>query len=222
MGATEGGRLGDSSLTRVLHPTELRGRHVVLTPLEVGDADALLAAATVDRTTYGFTPVPGSADEVDEQVRWLLDERSHGACLPFVLRAASDGTVLGQTRLSSMRTFPGFADPAIVEIGGTWLTPSAQRTAVNTEAKRLLLAHAFDDLGVERVELRTDVRNAVSRAAIARIGATFEGVLRSWQPSFAPGEAEVLRDTAMFSILRREWPAVRDGLDARLHASALR
>jgi len=96
------------------------------------------------------------------------------------------------------------------------LAAPAQRTGVNTAAKRLLLGHAFDTLGAQRVELRTDARNARSHAAILRIGAQFEGVLRAWQPSFVPGEETMLRDSAMFSILAAEWPRVRAHLDALL------
>jgi hypothetical protein len=136
--------------------------------------------------------------------------------LPFVIADTARGALLGQTRLFTFRSFPGHPDPTALEIGGTWLAGPAQRTGVNTAAKRLLLGHAFDTLGTQRVELRTDVRNARSRAAILRIGAQFEGVLRSWQPSFAPGEASMLRDSAMFSIVAAEWPRVKAHLDSLL------
>ncbi len=96
-----------------------------------------------------------------------------------------------------------------MEIGGTWLAASAQRTGINVEAKLLLLAHAFDEWGTARVDLKTDARNAKARAAIEGLGARLDGVLRSWQPSQAPGEADRLRDSAMYSILAAEWPAAR-------------
>jgi RimJ/RimL family protein N-acetyltransferase len=99
-----------------------------------------------------------------------------------------------------------------VEIGGTFLAASAQRTGINTEAKLLLLEHAFDVLGVGRVDLKTDARNDRSRNAMLRIGATFEGVLRNWQPSLVPGEEGLLRDSALYSITDREWPEVREHL----------
>jgi RimJ/RimL family protein N-acetyltransferase len=106
--------------------------------------------------------------------------------------------------------------PYAVEIGGTWLAASAQGTGINVDAKLLLLTHAFEHWQVGRVDLKTDARNERSRNAIARIGATFEGVLRSWQPSLVAGEEGRLRDTAMFSIVAGEWPAVRARLDQRL------
>jgi RimJ/RimL family protein N-acetyltransferase len=103
-----------------------------------------------------------------------------------------------------------------IEIGSTWLAASAQRTAVNTEAKCLMLVHAFDVLGVHRVVLNTDVRNERSRAAIARIGATFEGVLHTYRY----GVEGTPRDTATFAIPVRDWPTVRERLEARLSASS--
>jgi RimJ/RimL family protein N-acetyltransferase len=102
--------------------------------------------------------------------------------------------------------------PYAVEIGGTWLAASAQRTGINTEAKLLLLDYAFSVLGVGRVDLKTDARNDRSRNAMARIGGTFEGVLRNWQPSLVPGEEGRLRDSALYSILDTEWPDVHERL----------
>jgi RimJ/RimL family protein N-acetyltransferase len=102
--------------------------------------------------------------------------------------------------------------PYAVEIGGTWLAATAQRTGINSEAKFLLLRHAFETWGVARVDLKTDARNERSRAAILRLGATFEGVLRSWQPSLVQGEQDRYRNSAMFSITREEWPQVREHL----------
>ena len=106
--------------------------------------------------------------------------------------------------------------PYAVEIGGTWLAASAQRTGINIEAKLLLLTHAFDTWSVGRVDFKTDARNERSRGAIAALGATFEGILRNWQPSHAPGEEGRLRDSAMYSITAVEWPAVRSHLNERL------
>jgi RimJ/RimL family protein N-acetyltransferase len=101
-----------------------------------------------------------------------------------------------------------------VEVGGTWLAASAQRTPINTEAKLLMFEHAFEVLGVHRVAVCTDVRNARSRTAILRIGATFEGVLRSHRGSYVPGEGA--RDSAMYSVIAGEWPDVKTLLLARL------
>ncbi|MEY2973809.1 MAG: hypothetical protein RIR49_229, partial [Actinomycetota bacterium] len=102
--------------------------------------------------------------------------------------------------------------PDAVEIGGTWLTPSAQRTGANTDAKLLMLAHAFDVLAVHRVTIKTDARNARSRANIERVGGVFEGVLRSHMRA----SDGAVRDTAMYSILAAEWPVVRERLRSRL------
>ena len=103
------------------------------------------------------------------------------------------------------------------DIGGTWLAASAQRTAINTEAKYLLLRNAFDQWNVHRVAICTDSRNTQSRTAIVRIGASFEGILRSHRGSYAPGEENIVaRDSAMYSVVRASWPDVRRSLEARL------
>ena len=128
----------------------------------------------------------------------------------------ADDRVVGSTRFLNLRSWgrPGAnGDPDVAEVGATWLAASAQRSPVNTEAKLLQLTHAFDVWGVERLELKTDARNDRSRAAIERLGARFEGVLRAYQPAADhPGA----RDTAMYSILAAEWPDVRTNLVTRL------
>ena len=123
---------------------------------------------------------------------------------------------MGCTALWDPRTWPGRDDLRAIEVGWTWLAASAQGTGINTEAKLLLFTYAFETLGVVRVDLKTDARNARSRRAIERLGTRFEGVLRSWSPSWAPGEEGLLRDSAMFSVLATEWPAVKAALGARL------
>ena len=115
-----------------------------------------------------------------------------------------------------LRWWRGRTDPDEVEIGGTWLAADVQRTAVNTEAKLLLLTHAFEQWNVDRVALATDERNERSRSAIARLGATFEGILRNHRPSKVPGEDGLARNTALFSITAAEWPEVRKSLSDRL------
>jgi RimJ/RimL family protein N-acetyltransferase len=120
------------------------------------------------------------------------------------------------TRYMSIRRREGEEIPYAVEIGGTWLCASAQRTGINTEAKLILLAHAFEVWGVGRVDFKTDARNERSRRAIERLGATFEGVLRHWQPSLVSGEETQLRNSAMYSILDTEWPRVSADLRSRL------
>jgi RimJ/RimL family protein N-acetyltransferase len=126
------------------------------------------------------------------------------------------GRAVGATRYLTIRCRPGEKTPFAVEIGGTWLAASAQRTNINSEAKFLLMTYAFEEWGVARVDLKTDARNERARAAMARIGATFEGVLRQWQPSQVLGEERLLRSSAMYSVLDSEWPAVRHSLKSRL------
>ena len=115
-----------------------------------------------------------------------------------------------------LRRWRGRDEPDEVEIGGTWLAPDAQRSPINTEAKLLLLVHAFDVWQVTRVALATDVRNERSRRAIERIGARFEGTLRHHRPSLSPGEEGRARDTALFAITDDDWPDVRSNLARRL------
>jgi RimJ/RimL family protein N-acetyltransferase len=149
-------------------------------------------------------------------VTWLLGQADQDQAVPFAQRLRGSGRVVGCTRFMELRWWRGRAEPDEVEIGGTWLAADVQRTGTNTEAKLLLLAHAFNEWHVDRVALAADERNARSRTAIARLGATFEGVLRKHRPSKAPGEIGTARDTALFSITADEWPAVRAALAGRL------
>lgn len=199
-----------------LPDVRLEGALVRLEPLSPDHVDGLVSAAGEDRGTYGFTSVPVDRDAMAQQVRALLAARREGECLPFAQVRVADAAVVGMTRYLTLRYRPGRATPYAVEIGGTWLSASAQRTGVNVEAKLLLLTHAFETWHVGRVDLKTDARNARSRAAIEALGATPEGVLRNWQPSHVPGEEDALRDTAMYSVVDGEWPAVRDRLASRL------
>lgn len=197
-------------------PLILEGELIRLTPLGLGDVDALAAAAGEDRSSYTFARVPAGEAETRHYVDGLLERAAEGTTIPFVIRRRADDRALGCTRFLSIQRWFEREHPDAVEIGGTWLAASAQRTRMNTEAKYLLLRHAFDIWGVQRVDLRTDARNARSRASIERIGARFEGVLRSWQPSVVAGEPGLPRDTAIFSIIAAEWPGVRDRLVALL------
>ena len=120
--------------------------------------------------------------------------------------------MLGSTRFLALRWFSGRGFPDAVEIGGTWLAASAQRTGANTEAKLLMLTHAFETWNVQRVDFKTDARHARSRAAIERLGAQFDGIMRNWQASLVPGEEGQARDSAMYSIIPSEWPAIRSRL----------
>ena len=193
----------------------LSGRVVRVEPLAFGHVDGLVAAAAENRDTFGFTSVPHGRDGVVAYVDEILDATRSGQAIGFAQVRVEGGAVVGATRYLSFRSAPGAALPYAVEIGGTWLAASAQGTGINTEAKLLLLSHTFDVWHVGRVDFKTDARNERSRAALAAIGATFEGVLRNWQPSHAPGEAGRLRDSAMYAIADDDWPGVRAHLLAR-------
>ena len=194
----------------------LAGRLVRLEPLAETHVEPLVAAASEERSTYGYTAVPSGRSEMAEYVHDLLSPASRDDTIPFVQVRAVDGRPVGVTRYLSLRSRRGAATPYAVEIGGTWLAASAQRTGINVEAKVLLLTHAFETWKVGRVDFKTDTRNERSRTAIAALGATFEGVLRSWQPSHVDGEEDALRDSAIFSIVAGEWLSVRRALQARL------
>lgn len=194
----------------------LPGARVRLEPLTAAHADALVAAAAENRETYAFTTVPHGRAGVDAYLRAIADATLAGETLAFAQVRVADGAPVGVTRYLSFRFATERPAPYAVEIGGTWLAASAQRTGVNVEAKLLLLDYAFDVWKVGRVDFKTDARNARSRAAIEALGATFEAVLRNWQPSHADGEDGLLRDTAMFAIVDTDWAAVRSRLAARL------
>ena len=196
----------------------LEGRHVALEALGTGQIDELLEAAS-DRSTYAFTNVPAGRDAMQTYVTTLLDDHRSGRALPFVQRAMgiAGRPIVGCTRFMDIRHqfgrhIDGEAVPDEVEIGGTWLAGRVQRTGVNTEAKLLLLRHAFGVWGVQRVAICTDERNEQSRRAIERIGAHFEGVLRRHRPSTAAGETGRLRNTAAYSVTIDDWPAVEGRL----------
>jgi RimJ/RimL family protein N-acetyltransferase len=200
----------------VAAPT-LTGTHVQLEQLSLDFADELTAAGNQERSSYGWTPVPPTVDGMQRYIAGLLGDQQARTAVPFVQRRISDGVLVGCTRYLRLEWWAGGDLPAEVEIGGTWLAASAQRTPINTEAKYLLLSNAFDTWNVHRVSICTDARNTPSRTAILRIGASFEGILRSHRGSYAPGEENtVARDSAMYSVIRSEWPAVKQGLEARL------
>lgn len=202
-----------------IEPFTMRGAHVELLPLDVAHADALAVAGSLDRSAYGYTEVPVGVEGMARYIAKLLGQRDADAAVPFAQRRRADGRLVGCTRFMELRWWWDRAAPAEVEIGGTWLAGDVQRTPLNTEAKLLLLTHAFEEWGVGRVALCTDARNARSRRAIERIGARLEGVLRHHRPSTAPGEAGQLRDSALYSITDDDWPAVRDGLRSRLSSN---
>jgi len=200
----------------VAAPT-LTGRHVQLEQLRIEFAEELTAAGNEERSSYGWTPVPPTVDGMQRYIAGLLDDQEARSVVPFVQRRLTDGALVGCTRYLRLEWWGGGDLPAEVEIGGTWLAASAQRTAINTEAKYLLLRNAFDDWDVHRVAVCTDSRNTQSRTAILRIGAAFEGILRSHRGSYAPGEENIVaRDSAMYSVVRADWPEVKRLLEARL------
>ncbi|MGW0804696.1 GNAT family N-acetyltransferase [Nonomuraea sp. NPDC002799] len=192
----------------------LQGSLLRLEPLSAGHADDLVRAAEEDRSSYGFTLVP-RAREVPGYLAAQFARVEEGL-VPLAQVRRSDGRAVGCTAYWDPRYWPGRTELRAVEIGFTWLAASAQGRGINAEAKLLLLSHAFERLGVARVDLKTDARNERSRRAIEALGATFEGVLRSWSPSWAPGEEGRLRDSAMYSVVTSEWSAVKDHLVARL------
>ncbi|HTO13896.1 MAG TPA: GNAT family protein [Candidatus Binatia bacterium] len=202
----------------MLPPLVLRGPTVTLRPLSLDDAGALAAAAAESRDEYGFTRVPDGVEDARRYIEAALAERETRGRLPFA--TLWHGRVVGSTSYLAAERWRWPAGsphqrsdrPDVVEIGATWLAASAQRTRCNTEAKRLMLAHAFDVWQVHRVSLKTDARNAKSRRAIERLGARFEGVRRADMP----GSDGSVRDSAYYSIVRAEWPDVRTGLDAAL------
>lgn len=203
----------------VIETPTLTGTYVRLEPLTAAAAAPLLAAANGDRATYNLTRVPDTLEEMQAYVDRALRDQEAGVVVAFVVVAAATGEVVGTTRFLDVECWPGtqpngapWPQPTVVEIGHTWLAGSVQRTGVNTEMKYLMLRHAFEDWQVLRVTFKTDERNARSRAAIERIGATFEGVRRVAVVASDCG----VRNSAYFSIVADEWPTVAQSLLARL------
>ncbi|MGW4649337.1 GNAT family N-acetyltransferase [Kitasatospora sp. NPDC004289] len=212
-------------------PVTLIGRTVRLEPLAMHHAEALAEAGAEDRTTYAFTPVPHGLEAAREYIARALADQAAGRSVPFATVAVADNRVVGSTRFQELDYWQGpviwpptpgvpvgdplHAVPDAAEIGATWLSAKAQGTGINTEAKLLMLRHAFEHWGVQRISLRADARNLRSRAAIERLGATCEGVRRA----HSRGLDGVVRSTAFYSILDEEWPAVRDIIELRIAAA---
>lgn len=188
----------------------LRGRHVQLEPLRMEHAEGLRAAASDGRLwELQFTNVP-APDDVDGWLAAALAAQAAGEQVAFVVRDAG-GRIVGSTRYYEL-----LPETPRLCIGYTWYARSAQRTGLNTEAKLLLLGHAFETMGCASVGFHTSTLNLASRAAIARLGAREEGILRQ-HLRHRDGS---LRDSVCFSILDREWPAVKAGLQAKREAHA--
>ncbi|MEV5961267.1 GNAT family protein [Kribbella sp. NPDC051952] len=193
----------------------LEGQLVRLEPLGHRHAGDLAVACEEDRRSYLFTRVPVAAD-VPAYVDGQLGKAAAGKLAPYAVVDRESGRAVGVTAYCDPRTWPDGRGHSAVEIGFTWMAASAQGRGFNTDAKLQLFEFAFSTLGVNRVDLMTDARNLRCRAAIEKVGATFEGVLRSWSRSWMPGEDALLRDTAVYSVLNTEWPDRRAALTARL------
>lgn len=184
-------------------PIVLGAALVRLEPLSLDHVPALVAAASEDRSTYAFTMVPDGLDAMAAYVATALDEQHSGRTLAFATFVHD--RIVGSTRFMDMDHWGASPLPSVLEIGSTWLSASAQRTGANTEAKLLMLTHAFETWQVHRVTFKTDARNERSRRAIERIGATFEGIRRAHVLAYDG----TIRDSAYFSIIASEWPAVK-------------
>lgn len=202
----------------------LEGKHVRLEPLERHHAAALVEASAADTSLYTWSLVPVGREAVERYIDTALGWRDAGTALPFVTVRKADGMILGSTRFFEMERWPWPEGSAhhgkrvydTGEIGYTWLTASAIRTAANSEAKLLMLTHAFEAWKMCSVHLCTDQRNERSAAAIQRIGAKFEGVLRAHRMAadFTP------RNTLRFSIVASEWPEVKKTLQEKISSRA--
>ena len=198
----------------------LAGRHIRLEPLDHRHVDGLVAASAGDGSLYQWSPVPRDKAEAISYIDTALAWRDAGTAVPFATVRVVDGVVVGSTRFFNLERWawpPGHprhgrdvADAC--EIGYTWLARSAIRTAANTEAKLLMLTHAFESWQMLRVCLHTDARNQRSRAAIERIGGRFEGILRAHRMA----ADFIARDSARFSIVAAEWPDVKRRLEQML------
>ena len=197
-------------MSQWIEPVTLEGSHVRLEPLALEHVSALeQAAADGELWRLWYTSVP-PRDGMRTYVEKALALRESGAAMPWAVRAAN-GDIVGSTRYGNVD-----AENKRVEIGWTWYARRVQRTALNTEAKLLLLTHAFETLECAAVEFRTSWFNHASRNAIARLGAKQDGVLRNHM-RMADGS---YRDTVVFSIIANEWPMVRRHLQFKLEAGA--
>lgn len=190
-------------------PVTLEGRHVRLLPLSLDHLDGLCAVG-LDEELWKWVPTQVlDRRQMHDYVELALDEQQRGLSVPFTTTLRGSGEVVGSTRYANISVKDGR-----LEIGWTWIGKPWQRSAVNTEAKYLMLSHAFEVLGCTRVELKTDGLNEKSRSAILRIGAKQDGVLRKHTMTYSGR----IRDTVYFSILDDEWPAAKAGLEAKLKA----
>ncbi len=191
----------------VVEPTTLRGRIVRLDPMKHEHAGPL-SHVGLEPSLWRWIPHPvATADDMRSYVATALDEQRRGVSVPFVIIDQISGQVIGSTRYANIEPMH-----RRLEIGWTWITPAHQRSAANTEAKLLLLTHAFETLGAHRVELKTDALNDRSREAILRIGAVEEGTFRKHMIA-STGR---VRDTVYYSVIDSEWPKIKANLLALL------
>ena len=203
------------SMPAIEAPT-LTGIHIRLEPLSQRHIDGLAAASAADPSLYKWSPVPQGHAEAEKYVETALAWQAAGTATSFAAVRLIDSAVVGSTRFFNLEYWPwppqhasyGRTAPDACEIGYTWFAANAIRTPANTEAKLLMLTFAFETWEVLRVCLHTDVRNLRSRSAIERIGGQFEGILRAHRMAadFIP------RDSARYSIIASEWPAVKERL----------
>lgn len=202
----------------ITQPITLEGSRVRLEPLTLKHLPALLELAGLEE--YPVTTVPKTEATMRAYIQTALEAQSKGNALPFVTVDKAVDKPAGSTRFANFEYWAWGEDhplarpgvPDAVEIGWTWLAPQAQRTPINTEAKLLMMGHAFEVWKVRRLTLKTDERNVRSRNAISRLGANFDGILRGHMPASDGG----VRNTAMFSILDSEWPQVKARLEGFL------
>ena len=190
-----------------LQPVTLEGSHVRLEPLSESHHDALCAVG-LDPELWRWIPIQVlDRDQMMNFIRRELAEQAQGTSIPFATVERSTKNVIGATRFMNID-----AANKRIEIGSTWIAKPWQRTAINTEAKYLMMRYAFESLGCNRVELKTDSLNTKSRDAILRIGAKQEGTLRQHMTTWSGR----LRDTVYFSVIAPEWPDVKLALEAKI------
>lgn len=199
---------------------QLEGKHVRLEPLDHRHVEGLVTAAGTDPSLYQWSPVPQSRAEAKTYVDTASSWADAGTAVSYAVVRQVDDLVIGSTRFFNIERWPwpqvhvrhGRVDPDACEIGYTWFTASAVRTAANTESKLLMLTHAFETWNVFRVCLHADARNLRSRTAIERIGGVFEGILRAHRMA----ADYIARDSARYSIIATEWPSVKRRLRGSL------
>jgi RimJ/RimL family protein N-acetyltransferase len=188
---------------------ELRGQHVALLPLNMSHEDDLVEAVKDGELwRHWYTLIP-SPEKMGEEIKRRLKLQDQGTMLPFAVMAS--GKAVGMTTYMNID-----APNKRLEIGSTWYRANVQRTPLNTECKRLLLTHAFEQLQCIAVEFRTHFFNQQSRRAIERLGAKLDGILRNHAINTHPDAVGALRDTCVYSILNTEWPSVKAHLDYQL------